>query len=305
MAPSRSDRGLRSRGRLATPRGWLLARGWLIACAALHTVRGLGSESTAPSEPAPRPLAVLDPIGDPWARDDAFLRLSEAQLAASWSADDASLASKLEALAAVEHQSFVDVRLVCFDGDGREGVQLADAELSRHLDAMSVGERVPLTAYTPARTLHVSRRLLFHVSHTRPQLCARVTEALRKAQGEGSVAVVTVDVVLAADHAASAEAYTLYVLNPALLTLGEEERLYAYTEDQNAEHGCEFPAWVSRERYAWLDLSAGPISMGPSISGSGRATERARSELAMEIAATVASGAAHLLAPPLERLPPW
>jgi len=214
------------------------------------------------------------------------------------------------------------VRLVCFDGDGREGVQLADAELSRHLDAMSVGERVPLTAYTPARTLHVSRRLLFHVSHTRPQLCARVTEALRKAQGEGSVAVVTVDVVLAADHAASAEAYTLYVLNPALLTLGEEERLYAYTEDQNAEHGCEFPAWVSRERYAWLDLSAGPISMGPSISGSGavfeeslprvlsrhagvgRATERARSELAMEIAATVASGAAHLLAPPLERLPP-
>lgn len=283
-------------------------------------------ESSAPN------LAVLDPIGDPWARDDAFLRLPERELLAAWSADDAgSLASQLDALAAIDHRSFVDVRLVCFEGDGNGSVHLPESVLALYLEAMSLTEPIYLTAQNGAspserpRALHVSRKLLYHASRASPQLCARVTAALRQATADSTapVPIPAVDSVLAADHAASAEAYTVYLLNPAL----PHGRPYAYAEppptpSPDAPRACAISSWVARERYAWLDVSAGPVSFGPATAGAGHVLSatlprvrasavgagapgaHARAALALELAAVAASAADHLLAPPVERLTP-
>lgn len=309
----------------------------LLRAGALVTL--LGVARCQPAESAlSEHLAVLNPIGDPWAHDDAFLRLSERELSSAWSTEGAgSLTSRLNALAALDHHSFVDVRLVCFEGDGNHALDLSEAALNRYLEAMSLKEPVYLTAEHGAslsespRMLHVSRKLLYHVSRARSQLCARVTDALRQAAADvfGPVPIGAVDSVLSADHAASAEAYTIYLLNPAL----PGGNRYAYVEppphsqtaaanDASAPRPCEISSWVARERYAWLDLSAGPVSFGPSTAGTGpvdaatlprvrtsvadpgRLGEHARSALALELAATVASAASHLLAPPVERLAP-
>ncbi|KAG8471132.1 hypothetical protein KFE25_009553 [Diacronema lutheri] len=288
-------------------------------------------------------LAVLDPIGDPWARDDAFLRLSERELGAAWSAEGAgSLASQLDALSAIEHHSFVDVRLVCFAADGNATLELDAAKLGRFLDAMSVAEPVHLTAEEGTsldeapRALHISRTLSYHVSFARAQLCVRVTDALRQAAAAGlrTLPVAAVDDVLAADHAASAEVYTIYLLNPVL----PGGLPYAYVEPAAADkavgatptgvapagagaadtgsraaEACPISSWVARGRYAWLDVAAGPVTFGPATSGIGpvldsplaRARARASGEsLELELAATVVSAAGHLLAPPVERLAP-
>jgi hypothetical protein len=84
---------------------------------------------------------------------------------------------------------------------------------------------------------------------------------------------------------------------------------------------CPVARWVGRERYMWVDLSAGPISYGPATAAddvvtdhslpsimqlSRRFSERAElsKHLAVELAALTLSTARMLLAPPVSRLQP-
>ena len=84
---------------------------------------------------------------------------------------------------------------------------------------------------------------------------------------------------------------------------------------------CPVARWVGRERYMWVDLSAGPVSYGPATAAddvvtdhslpsimqlSRRFSERAElsKHLAVELAALTLSTARMLLAPPVSRLQP-
>ena len=84
---------------------------------------------------------------------------------------------------------------------------------------------------------------------------------------------------------------------------------------------CPVARWVGRERYMWVDLSAGPISYGPATAAddvvtdhslpsimqlSRRFSERAElsKHLAVELAALTLNTARMLLAPPVSRLQP-
>jgi hypothetical protein len=80
------------------------------------------------------------------------------------------------------------------------------------------------------------------------------------------------DALVAADfRSATKFAYTLYVLNPT-----PPPRPYAYhyanlsvtsssssTSLSELRFGCPGTLWVGRGRYAWVDLTAGPVSYGP------------------------------------------
>lgn len=85
---------------------------------------------------------------------------------------------------------------------------------------------------------------------------------------------------------------------------------------------CPVTRWVGRERYVWIDLSAGPVSFGPAttaaediVSDSSlpsiiqlvrRFTDRSElsRHLAVELAALTVTSTRMLLAPPVSRLPP-
>ena len=84
---------------------------------------------------------------------------------------------------------------------------------------------------------------------------------------------------------------------------------------------CPVARWVGRERYMWVDLSAGPVSYGPATAAddvvtdhslpsimqlSRRFSERAElsKHLAVELAALTLNTARMLLAPPVSRLQP-
>ena len=86
--------------------------------------------------------------------------------------------------------------------------------------------------------------------------------------------------------------------------------------------GCPLTKWIGSERYAWIDLSAGPVAYGGATSAEGVVTDhsmprvaargrqagaaqrtRAARELAVEIAALVHASTRELLAPPVWWLP--
>lgn len=279
-------------------------------------------------------LSALDPVADPFAERDAFVHLSEGELRSSWSADDgSSLNSKLEALTAVEHALFVEVRLVGFQGEGNGGVTMPEHALARYLEAMSVSEPAHVLGRQGdghgARRTRISYKPHFHVTHAPKELTGRIEREIAEHVGErddGTVPFDAVDALLDADHQTSAEAFTLYLLSPnAPRGPAVARARYSYTQPEGgvslqprrdgapAHSGeCTALAWLARGRYAWVDLSAGPVSYGPSTTGLGAVNERTLPavrasapvlELALELAALAADGALHILAPPIMRLP--
>eukprot|EP00959_Pyramimonas_sp_CCMP1952_P210867 4412512-Pyramimonas_sp.AAC.1 len=82
-----------------------------------------------------------------------------------------------------------------------------------------------------------------------------------------------VDELLAADRQKGELAYTVYLLNPAAAS---KRYLYRGPEQAQAAHGggCASPLWVGKERYVWVDLTAGPAEYGPHSSGAGAVRDR-------------------------------
>ena len=96
---------------------------------------------------------------------------------------------------------------------------------------------------------------------------------------------------------------------------------YSYVDDQpsaGGEHSpaCPLTRWVGRERYLWVDLTAGPVAYGPSSSAGDVVTSHTlpsvaslarrfteskplHRQLAVEMSALVVSTCSLLLAPPL------
>ena len=325
-----------------------------------------GRNSTSMSTDATLPVSPSD---DPFASLDPYDRLDSSQLHNHWSHDDdasdafgaaRSLAERLGALASgFNETTYVDVRLVGFDGDGYLELNLADADLQRVLDAAPswAPQRVVHPPEGAPHALPVRRRFVYTVSRAAPGLAAKIAAATKGAAeaSGGAVPVAAVDDLVRADYVEQRLSHaTLYLLNPAAprkLAHESEEHAqllqaaghardgggplptwwvttkYWYTDDgagdgAGAGGGCGVTKWVGRDRrYAWVDLTAGPLAYGAATAGDGIVTEHtmprvhrfrlalqshaidAMQELSVELGALALQSARTLLAPPLWYLP--
>jgi hypothetical protein len=176
-----------------------------------------------------------------------------------------------------------------------------------------------------------------------------LNEAVPRGTPPGSRSVIPVeaiDTIVQAEFHKSGLTYSLFILNPVppsaerpAAAPGEPPTRvplqYVYRQPEpgqrvgergtNAE-GCAVQGWVSSERYAWLDLTAGPVSYGPQTAGEGILTEFSvprvfrgpvhdasapsnstrqvsKHELLAELAATVHRSSQLLFNPTLHRFP--
>ena len=347
---------------------------------------------------AQRTLAV-DPDGDPQAEIDPFLSLSSAELHRHWSFDGedespstapTSLGARMHALKTLHDVTYVDVRLVGFEGDGNLGMAVGEPELQRLLDALPAVAAPHVMHPEPGErhSLPVSRRLVYAVSRAPKSLAAAVAEAISAGIQDGAtdtVGVSMVDNLIREDYVRRRTSHVvLYFLNPpsprrratdaevaqhtALAQHQQQQGAdagadgldvaaqqlaawyhtlqYQYVDDgdeasathaRHPSHGagrsnpagmaarhagaCPTTKWVGNERYAWIDLSAGPVAYGSSTAADGVVTEhtlpritryrslveadptKAARELTVELAALVHDSSRYLLAPPMWRQP--
>ncbi|CAM9716905.1 unnamed protein product, partial [Phaeothamnion confervicola] len=225
-------------------------------------------------------------------------------------ADDMSDALRVDVL--------IDVVLVGFDGDGRSGIKFAAPELLRHLHLLerNQGERVTLADQSRGgelTTLVVRQRPVYRVLHAGRGLAAAVAAGVADSlQGEAkhdvAVPVSAVNGILSAEFERHGGPYRFYILH----TSAGRGRRYFYTNGlsrpandtaapaptSGAATGCGFQGWVGERRYAWLDLSAGPLSWGLRLRGDGVITHRSLPNVDHYVAATETA----LLAPALAAL---
>lgn len=357
------------------------------------------SLAAAQRTPAQRTLTV-DPDGDPQAEIDPFLSLSSAELHRHWSFDGedespstapTSLGARMHALNTMHDVTYVDVRLVGFEGDGNLGMVVGEPELQRLLDALPAVAAPHVMHPEPGErhSLPVSRRFVYAVSRAPKSLAAAVAGAISSGiqhhpHTHGTAAAVgvsAVDNLIRDDYVRRRTSHVvLYFLNPPSprrratdAEVAQQQALarhqqqgpgagagapdvvaqqpaawyhtlqYQYVDDgdeANATHArhpshgvegssagarhagaCPTTKWVGTERYAWIDLSAGPVAYGSSTAADGVVTEhtmpritryrslveadptRAARELTVELAALVHDSSRFLLAPPMWRQP--
>ena len=251
--------------------------------------------------------SILD---DPLASADPYDQLTESELHHHWSGDGAAadgrvptLAERLHALAELEEVTYVDVRLVGFEGDGNHGVHVAERELQRLLDAGSNVERQHVLSppLGGSHTLPVTRRFVYGVRRVEPALATAVAAAVAgHVEAGGSVPVTATDDLIADDYRRQRGTHVaLYLLNPTpprrLAASGRfgtaADRRVADEVNASAPSpparevppaawvpvryhyegrgACGGVKWVGAGRYAWVDLSAGPVAYGPVTAGDG------------------------------------
>ncbi|MQL90774.1 hypothetical protein Taro_023371 [Colocasia esculenta] len=146
--------------------------------------------------------------------------------------------------------------------------------------ALSSGQ-FQVIGYNPHH-LAVSHALHFDASLAAPQLASEIAGAVRShidaspapfhRSALQSVPYSVVDDVVRRDYqkedSDSSPSFYIY-----LLDLGSQPRPYAYSYDGRdaspAVSRCFGSIWTGKDRYVWIDLSAGPVDYGPAVSGDG------------------------------------
>jgi hypothetical protein len=232
--------------------------------------------------------------------------LSKHELEKLWSQTDSTdVAGKLDHLRQVKVDAYVEVKLVCFDGDGAGGVNLDVQTVTKHFEALNVdfGSYIINVPGGEDHKLAIGHNPIYHVMKTKKSVCKRVTAAVQTGldkAGESPIflPMSAVGSILAEDHSSTMLSYSIYLLNPLVfgaLPEGADEQLrppapaphYWYLPDaelqrmskledkkdgvgveqgsRSAASACGSIVGVgSVQRYAWMDLSAGPVAHGPS-----------------------------------------
>ena len=147
-------------------------------------------------------LLGVDLANDPLARRDPFTQLSETELRTRWSSNDdgdataaagassRSLSQRLAALQAVRDATYVDVRLVGFDGDGDHDLRLEEDALQRLLDAAPTDEPQVVLEPRPSEPheLAVRRKFLYRVSAASHGLAEQISRAISDATANATAA---------------------------------------------------------------------------------------------------------------------
>eukprot|EP00898_Chlorokybus_atmophyticus_P004638 jgi/Chlat1/5175/Chrsp33S05043 len=303
----------------------------LLSCGRWHLVEGLtpsSREQWREGEYGPSvELELFQLDKDPRAKLDSFELLPQSSKRA-WARDDGSnMHTKAAQLAeSLDVTVGLEIKLVGFDGDGNGKVELRPENFDPFLEAIQADVQASVIN-TPPHHLLVKPKLVLHFSEAAPQLATYISNEIagyltgyKTPEGHISAKLAElphtlVDKLIAKEPSRSRTTYTLYLLNPKSQT---QPYAYYYEESGTPLHSCMGSLWVSKEqRYAWLDLTAGPVSYGPQSARKGfvqpqdipRVTKYRHSqhqkELVTDLITLIWSACEHLISPPLSWYPVW
>ncbi|WCJ20807.1 hypothetical protein M5689_003012 [Euphorbia peplus] len=117
------------------------------------------------------------------------------------------------------------------------------------------------------------------ISHSAHSLSTRLSDALKSGIASTavslrsnlvSVSYDTIDRIIKQDFDKEKPVQGIYIY---LLSLGTQLKKYAYSyspgDSSPGFTKCLGSIWTGKERYLWIDLSAGPVDYGPALSGDG------------------------------------
>ncbi|CAN6455712.1 unnamed protein product [Victoria cruziana] len=218
-------------------------------------------------------------LRDPNAVNDSFPSLPSSLRQSLSSTSFSHLHDYLSFLSDLTVAVHVDLTLVGFPPS------VSNDHLSRFLSAVHDDDEFSVIAssFMPeTHRLAVKHRLqVGFVPATSPLLEVAIQDAIRRSIDSSTsrmrfpsalhaVPFQVVDRIIGEDFAKRKQklGYTIYLLN-----LRPSSKPYAYTSNQNddslAFSRCLGTVWMANERYMWVDLAAGPVNYGPSISGDG------------------------------------
>jgi hypothetical protein len=109
--------------------------------------------------------------------------------------------------------------------------------------------------------LESSKKIVFHVSKASEEVENHFRETLKAHHlaGKTRIHYRIIDDLVSEDFKSSpTSAYTIYLLAfPDILN----DHMKPYWYSLNPESGCGTTVWAGRERYVWIDLSAGPVEI--------------------------------------------
>ncbi|CAK7323054.1 unnamed protein product [Dovyalis caffra] len=173
----------------------------------------------------------------------------------------------------------LNVRLVgsSFPSDSSSLINsfLSTAHISDHFHVITTD---PIPSQNSHR-LSIKHSPHLDISHASSTLSSRLSEALKTAISETtsslrtpliSIPYDTVDRIIKQDFDREKPVQGVYVY---LIYLGSQSKNYAYTysagDTSPGFTKCLGTIWTGKERYLWIDLSAGPVDYGPALSGDG------------------------------------
>ncbi|KAJ8775177.1 hypothetical protein K2173_020181 [Erythroxylum novogranatense] len=218
---------------------------------------------------------------DPHATNDTFDSLPSS-LKKSLSRSTAShlqVSSLISSLLSISVPLSVHVRLVGsgFPGDSSNTFDhfLSATHTSDHFHVITPDP----PAQQNSHRLAVKHSPHFDIVHASPALSSRISDALKSSISETptslrsplvSVPFDAVDRIIKQDFEKEKTVQGVYVY---LLYLGSQSKNYAYSYSSgDSSPGftkCLGTVWTGKERYLWIDLSAGPVDYGPALSGDG------------------------------------
>jgi hypothetical protein len=215
---------------------------------------------------------------DPRANNDTYLSLSSylKRLLSSPGYPSNPISSLLSLSLSLSVPIPVSVRLV-----GSAFTASAPSLLSSFASAAITSS--PFFSLSSPHSLAISHSLHLSVSSSSAHLASSLSKALSSHLSaspapfhhtvHSSVPYSVIDSIIESDFqteesASSSPSFYIYLLN-----LGSQSRQYAYTFDGSESSlsfsRCFGTVWTGKERYMWIDLSAGPVNYGPALSGEG------------------------------------
>lgn len=215
----------------------------------------------------------------------------------------------------------VDIKLVGFNGDGNEGIQVTEHDLGRYLHALPPD--LPSVVLQPLSELALKPHLAFAVERLDTGFHNRIEQAIQNSVHRARAGVQVhnapripykvVDSLIGEHYKPSNAALTLYILNPK--AIDAESYLYQYDDDerhnQELSNSCPGTLYVGTRPYVWIDLTATVRYYGPGTGHKGqvyvhsfpRVSEYKQSinshAILPDMAALIWSSCQHLLWPPV------
>lgn len=258
---------------------------------------------------------------DPHATNDSFLSLPSSLKKALARSAHFNTLDRLAYLKTLEILLPVHVKLVGFSGDDR--LQLHN-QIAKYVSALHFDDQIHIIGFEP-HGLSVRTKLSLDVTPADDHLADRLFQSIRSQMETSSLVMrsflhsvphTAVDEIIRQDLESPLNTYTIYLLN-----LKPQEKPYAYAyspgDSSLAFSKCLGTLWTGKDRYLWVDLTAGPVDYGPALSGEGllprgefhplaalHGGRKSQKAFMADIASLVWSAAGVLFRPPL-RIPAY
>ncbi|XP_065878519.1 uncharacterized protein [Euphorbia lathyris] len=160
----------------------------------------------------------------------------------------------------------------------------SSALLTSFLSATQTSDHFHVITTDAPHDQHSHRLAIKHsphldISHSAHSLSSRLSDALKSAISSIpsslrspllSVPYDSIDQIIKQDFDKEKPVQGIYIY---LLSLGSQSKKYAYSytpgDSSPGFTKCLGTVWTGKERYLWIDLSAGPVDYGPALSGDG------------------------------------